>query len=47
MYACEDCGWIWPLGDCPPDGSECDNCGGELVPVPQPLPDDGEGWVWK
>jgi transcription initiation factor IIE alpha subunit len=30
MYACIDCGWPWPLASAPPDGAECDNCGGDL-----------------
>jgi hypothetical protein len=32
-WHCDDCGWPWPLAGKPPAGSECDNCGGELVPV--------------
>jgi hypothetical protein len=32
-WQCEDCDWPWPLAGKPPAGSECDNCGGELVPV--------------
>jgi hypothetical protein len=32
-YACEDCEWPWPLPGKPPEGSECDSCGGELVAV--------------
>ena len=30
-WACEDCGWTWPLPGQPPEGAECDNCGGTLV----------------
>lgn len=33
-WQCDDCGWPWPFAGSPPAGSECDNCGGELVPVP-------------
>ena len=33
MWICEDCGWTWPLPGSPPDGAECDNCGGELRAV--------------
>lgn len=32
-WICEDCGWPWPLAGKPPAGSECDSCGGELVPA--------------
>jgi hypothetical protein len=32
-WACEDCDWPWPLPGCPPEGAECDACGGQLVPV--------------
>lgn len=48
-WACENCEWVWPLPGRPPAGSECDNCGGELVPVPGPRParpedlDDADG----
>lgn len=31
VYECEDCGWSWPLSTAPPDGAECDNCGGALA----------------
>jgi hypothetical protein len=31
IWVCEDCGWRWPLPSPPPEGAECDNCGGELV----------------
>ena len=27
----EACGWPWPVAGPPPDGAECDNCGGEIV----------------
>jgi hypothetical protein len=37
-WTCEDCDWTWPLAGKPPAGSECDNCGGELVPT-----DEGRG----
>jgi len=30
--ACADCGWRWPVMGPPPEGAECDNCGGELEP---------------
>lgn len=30
-WHCEDCGWLWPLAGEPPEGSECDSCGGEMV----------------
>jgi hypothetical protein len=34
VWACEDCGWQWPLDQPPPPGAECDSCGGCLVPGP-------------
>jgi hypothetical protein len=30
-WHCEDCFWSWPIPGRPPEGAECDNCGGELV----------------
>lgn len=33
-WACEECGWTWPLRNAPPAGAECDNCGGRLEPQP-------------
>jgi hypothetical protein len=30
VWACEDCGWRWPLAGSPAEGSECDACGGKL-----------------
>lgn len=30
-YACEDCGWPWPLPGRPPESAECGNCGGKPV----------------
>lgn len=33
VWACEDCGWEWPLATEPPDEAECDNCGGPLEKV--------------
>jgi hypothetical protein len=39
-WRCDDCGWPWPLPGEPPAGSECDNCGGELViTTPRALPE--------
>ena len=35
-WQCEDCAWPWPRAGKPPAYAECDNCGGELVPVSQP-----------
>jgi hypothetical protein len=32
-WVCESCGWPWPLATAPPDGAECDSCGGELAEV--------------
>jgi hypothetical protein len=33
-WECEDCGWPQPTIAGPPtDESECDNCGGQMVPV--------------
>jgi hypothetical protein len=32
-WACDDCGWPWPLAGSPPEGAECDNCGGPLGAV--------------
>ncbi len=29
-WACEDCGWKWPLPGDVPTGAECDSCGGDL-----------------
>ena len=34
VWQCEDCGWTWPLPGKPPEGSECDNCGGEITEQP-------------
>ena len=34
-WRCGDCGWAWPFAGKPPVGSECDNCGGELVTEPE------------
>jgi hypothetical protein len=31
IWFCEECGWPWPLAGPPPEGAECDSCGGELV----------------
>lgn len=31
LWQCDDCGWLWPLPDEPPEDAECDNCGGELM----------------
>lgn len=33
-WLCEDCAWAWPLATDPPEGAECDSCGGDLVPEP-------------
>lgn len=30
-WSCEDCEWPWPLDGSPPDGAECDSCGGALT----------------
>lgn len=32
-WCCGDCQWSWPIPGKPPEGAECDNCGGELVRV--------------
>lgn len=37
VWACEECGWEWPLFFGPPDDAECDNCGGALERVPDRL----------
>jgi hypothetical protein len=31
IWQCADCGWLWPLPGKPPTGSECDNCGDDLI----------------
>jgi hypothetical protein len=38
VWTCEDCYWRWPLKNAPYQDSECDRCGGTMVPLE---PDDG------
>lgn len=43
-WECIDCGWVWPVG-IPGDDTECDNCGGELVPADDDGSyDGGDDW---
>lgn len=37
VWACEDCGWEWPLPYEPELSAECDSCGGDLAKVPADL----------
>ena len=42
LWACEDCGWRWPLKNAPYQDAECDACGGEMHPVVSVLGDESE-----
>lgn len=37
VWACENCGWEWPLATEPPEGAECNNCGGPIEEVARSL----------
>ena len=37
VWACESCGWEWPMVAEPNEDAECDNCGGSIEEVARSL----------